>query len=80
MNISDRVARCRVALPWLGAIGFVALAGLLGSATAGSTTPWVPKNVREELSVYQDIVQAQIDEEDERTGTSASDLDTCETT
>src|ERR1043165_3664289 len=56
------------------------LAGLLAAGSASSTTPWVPHDVREELSIYEDIVQARIVEEDGRADSSAPELGACATT
>lgn len=50
---------------------------LLACADAGSTSPWTPKNVREELSGYEDIIEAEITEEDQDVPSAEPATDEC---
>lgn len=43
---------------------FPGVVALLACVTASSTTPWVPRDRREELAAFEDIVEAEIVEED----------------
>lgn len=72
-------SRCRRLLPTLWA-WFTGVAVLLGCATASSTIPWIPRNFREELGGYQDIVEAYVVEEDTKAHSADTQSGSCATT